>query len=747
MRISKVVENKRIGIAIEAQPLKRKYFAYPSKKYAFAIGVGRATLPTVIKEMESLREEVKTRLPFRTKSVEEEWHQDPVRTLFFGKPLAHENDKMNNTFDSEGNINGKCRLSSENIIKIIESHCRNYMPPSATDEHRNEIRKIEEEMLATRSSSNFLVDFVCHHIIDEKIQNPEILLEDILSMKVVSMIEKTINDHLRESEGRGKVSINRSVALVGRFEPLPSARNAKFSDLFFRLLEFGIPVVYITSNQIAIQSMFRWVQTLLKLMGKEKIDLGLLTFVCCNEQDEMKFLSSSSPFFSIILDSRRQIVDLFQSFDNIVGISSHTSSLLFNSSDINPNDYTDQFYSDNFGPLVVIICEKKGSKRYDYVHGLYEEFFKSQDVSHDFYALVPYNEAIEMTIQSMLSLCSASQSNPTFNAIIHMPEVVEDMDKFLEPLCPWIVDELKPQYLNLNMGTAQLAYDYLEGLFSRTNIPGISLYIEKYQFYYKIYPELGEVIGINPPYYPQKPNILYPVVFPVSMSVYCATYADTYLQDSHFMENPSYSTITDNQYYKLLLAETSMNHFRSYLTLVASYLSESLEINPKQGVGQASVLWGIQNIPVGFHVVLRMDAQCLACDICSNNSYDTLGFYLLPFIMTTAHDRYVLSIHPDNDKLAKILELLHIKFDLHTEEKFLELMKFDSTVYSIVRPINHLSFKFPLISQFMSAIFPFGHIKSSMSMDKKIFQTMHKSKKWLKMRHSPNDESKYGVYD
>lgn len=93
-----------------------------------------------------------------------------MRTLFFGKPLSHEDDKMNNTYDGHGNINGKCRLSCENIIKIIECHCRNYTPPCSTDEHRNKIRKIEEEMMDFTSAAQILVDFVCNKIIDEKIQ-------------------------------------------------------------------------------------------------------------------------------------------------------------------------------------------------------------------------------------------------------------------------------------------------------------------------------------------------------------------------------------------------------------------------------------------------------------------------------------------------------------------------------------------------------------------------------------------------
>lgn len=77
---------------------------------------------------------------------------------------------MNNTFDGDGNINGKCRQSSENIIKIVQSHCRNYTPPYSTDEHRNKIRKIEEDMIDFTSSAHILSDFICHKIIDEKIQ-------------------------------------------------------------------------------------------------------------------------------------------------------------------------------------------------------------------------------------------------------------------------------------------------------------------------------------------------------------------------------------------------------------------------------------------------------------------------------------------------------------------------------------------------------------------------------------------------
>jgi hypothetical protein len=336
--------------------------------------------------------------------------------------------------------------------------------------------------------------------------------------------------------------------------------------------------------------------------------------------------------------------------------------------------------------------------------------------------------------RSILGACATAVKNPLIDVILHMTESLEYIGKFLDMVCPWIM-RLQPQYINLNLGVEQVAYDYLEGIFRRTSCPGISLNRENYQFYYKVYPELGEMIGVSPPLLHEKSHHLYPVVLPIPMSVYCGTYSLTYLKDYHFMENPSFSMTIDNQYYKLLLAEISMNHFRNYLTLVAHYLSECLEINPKQGVGQASVLWGIQNIPLGYHLILRVDSQCLACDICSNNSFDTLAFYLLPFMMTTAHDRFVISIHPENERLMKILNLLHIKYEVHDESQFNDAADNDPTVFTVVKTVNHLSFNFPLISQFMSVLFPFGHIKSSTSMDKRIFQNLQKSDKWLKMRN------------
>lgn len=56
------------------------------------------------------------------------------------------------------------------------------------------------------------------------------------------------------------------------------------------------------------------IQALLKLMAKEKIDLGLLTFVCCSEINEQNFMRTCSPFFSLLLDYRPQVLDLFVSF-------------------------------------------------------------------------------------------------------------------------------------------------------------------------------------------------------------------------------------------------------------------------------------------------------------------------------------------------------------------------------------------------------------------------------------------------
>jgi len=275
----------------------------------------------------------------------------------------------------------------------------------------------------------------------------------------------------------------------------------------------------------------------------------------------------------------------------------------------------------------------------------------------------------------------------------------------------------------------------LEGIFHRTNVPGISLYRENFQFYYKIFPELGEMIGINPPLFHNKPNQLYPVVLPAAMSVYCATYSMAYLKDFHFMENPTFTATIDNKYYKLLLAEISIFHFRSYLTLVAHYLNECLEINPKQGVGQASVLWGMQTLPAGLHMVFRMDSQCTACDTCSNNNFDSLALNILPFLMTSAYDQFTISVHPENDRLVKVLKLLRLDYQVHDDSEFEEAVSKDSNVFKVLRPVSHASFSYPLISQFISLLFPFGHIKSGTSMDKRIFQHLNKSEKWLKLRN------------
>lgn len=73
-----------------------------------------------------------------------------------------------------------------------------------------------------------------------------------------------------------------------------------------------------------------------------------------------------------------------------------------------------------------------------------------------------------------------------------MPGTLDNIDKFLDSISSW-VNKIQPQYINLNLGTEQVAYDFLEGLFLRVNVPGISLNRENYQFYYKVYPELGEV--------------------------------------------------------------------------------------------------------------------------------------------------------------------------------------------------------------------------------------------------------------
>jgi len=106
--------------------------------------------------------------------------------------------------------------------------------------------------------------------------------------------------------------------------------------------------------------------------------------------------------------------------------------------------------------------------------------------------------------------------------------------------------------------------------------------------------------------------------------------------------------------------------------------------------------------------------------------------------MTSAYDRFIISVHPENERLMNILNLLHLKYEVHDESQFKDVIKYSTTIFTVVKPVNHLSFSFPLISQFMSVLFPMGHIKSGTSMDKRIFQHFQKSEKWLKIRDRNN---------
>jgi len=223
------------------------------------------------------------------------WFKDPVRTLFFGYPFVHENDQENDTFDSSNQINGRCVLSTGTVLKIIESHCKNYQVSTPVDQIKEKIRNIELDIF-----QNHLVDLISNIILDELIGETGEILEEIRVTTIIASIEKLMNDDLLSEERSGIITIVRNMAVVSHiFE------HHAYSFLFkiFRLLEAGIPVIILARGHVQIQYIFRWCQLVLKKMSEQKIDLGMLTFLSFSEADEVLFLRSCSSYLSLLLDS------------------------------------------------------------------------------------------------------------------------------------------------------------------------------------------------------------------------------------------------------------------------------------------------------------------------------------------------------------------------------------------------------------------------------------------------------------
>jgi hypothetical protein len=543
-------------------------------------------------------------------------------------------------------------------------------------------------------------------MLDEKITAKD-AIQDFLLVRDVAMMERSFNDDLLESESLKHTEISRRPVLMSLNYP-PSITTTRSS--IFRLMELGIPVVILPCGLRGIQSSYRWVKKCLEEMAKAHLDMGMLSFLCCEAHQEEKFIMKCAEFASLIVDARKNMCDLLvkSKFRNIIGISGRLTTFWSSKGTPIPDGV----------PVSTAVKKRFIVAEDDDIYELYKQ--KHADYPSQF------SVTIVKSLDDINKHYIFDFSKGNFEIIYHIPKDGEKNDINLNSLCRWLLDS-QPQYLFLNVVSSRESTQILERLFSSTLVSGISLgysLAAATQQYGEILPGHLKIYGLTP------------VVVPYSLAYYCSNYDTNYISDNQFIKQPEFAHVLANPYCRTLLSETSQVKIRNYMALVAAYLLDLVEINPKRGSGPSlDVFWGIQKLPYGYKRILRMGVPTLPDEV----RFDMFALYYLPFYMTDAHEQVIISLHPSNFELMKVLDSVHLEYKVQYNEEYLALEK-DPTILDTVKPAHHFDFRYPLVDQFIATLHPFGHVKlhekflmeNPTEPDAK--NMMFKHEKWLKIR-------------
>lgn len=660
------------------------------------------------------------------------WYTDPVRTLLLGKPLVATDDKNVSTVDAFNKKNGSMLHSSRPALDLVYAHLRSFQ---GLKDYRDKVRAIEAELL----SNDLAAQLVGNQSLDFHKQDG---ITEIEEAHLANIVERGLNDLLLADEIKGTVQINRAPAWVGAV-----SNFSNFLDLFrktIRNIELGVPVVVLSRNNTT-QHVFRWTCLLLDLMEKHGVDLGLVTFVSCDIENQ-RALMQAFPASPMYFTGSRPIAKLIKEVcPSLMASTGGPNTLL--STVLNPS--IDQAIvmsaaiensgqctalrhvvlppSPNFAPHVVGVWDGVACQG------------KAQDAlaQSSFCSLLegaPFKVAEGYTAHPTKPVAYRIQDQLGGELDEHWREVYVDYtqsainDELVEKLSTWLTTH-QPISLAVNGDTYEEAYGLAKKLFERTALVVYTVgSTENPALTCQARPQDGEVFGEFPPRRDLSLYSKYPVIVPSSTPGYNASYSRGFLQQNDVSSIISAQLSLwaghSNQHSQALLEQIASVEFRAYGRLLAAYLQDALHENPKRGHGSRTALWGLQNVPHGRHTLIRL------------GSMDLTLVTLLPFHMTNAHTRVRVSLPSSATKAQAALTKLGIAFAEHdTKDQFAQAASLPD-VWGVIdlSAASEDAFDFPLVGHFVSQLLPLGHIKCTKGQDEKFVEVFKSSEKWLQLR-------------
>jgi hypothetical protein len=219
-------------------------------------------------------------------------------------------------------------------------------------------------------------------------------------------------------------------------------------------------------------------------------------------------------------------------------------------------------------------------------------------------------------------------------------------------------------------------------------------------------PQEGEVFGEFPPRRLLDNYTKYPVIVPSSTPAYDSSYNHSFLQEQSMKQQ--------SEKVGSFLADVEDPMVRGYCVTVMEYLVDACRENPKLGFGTArTALWGLQRPPLRSITHLRC-----------HTSWDDLVPSLFLFYVTNAEDQVVV-ISEQIDIVSNCY-----KYGIPVTSKVNEtILPPGDDLKDIIGPMDN----FPMVGNFLTTLFPVGHLKSSEPNDEEFLDRAKHLQKWLKV--------------
>jgi len=653
------------------------------------------------------------------------WYNDPVRTLIRGKPWGHQSGVGGSTIksiDAFSRENGIQIYSSSEEVDEVIVHLKQFIPEK---DYRDKARAIEDELLRDYAGvliGNQALDFLKQDGVTE-----------IGEWAQAAIVERRLADKMLADEASGIIEISREPAFVGCV-----SNFSNFLDLsrkVLRNIEAGVPVV-IPSRSNTSQHMFRWCQLLINLMEKHGLDTGLVTYLAAGRKEKNRVMQEflQSPFY--LTSSRETAASIKEINTNLMASTGGPNTMV--ATDLHPNLIKAATLStliENSGQCTAMrhLALGKGTNLEeisasfvseasfvnDSLQSLKEGKFAALFKEQPFSLEESYSKIGELPIAVRVNKTLPSESEIDEHWRETYLDVTPDFDleskDDIQKLCRWLnehqpiscavngVDSPLKLFREIFEGSALVVYTM-----GSADNPALTAQAR---------PQEGEIFGEFPPRHELRKYTKFPMVVPSPGPAYNAKYSDEHLLKNSKRQFPR------ARLDKIVSMFTCPKH-RGYTQVVMEYLIDACSENPKTGGlipnESRTCLYGLQKPPSGTHSVIRSD------------NLNSIIVRLIPFLATNAADLdNSISVSSSNPDVVKLLKEVKIDARQENEEQFEKWAAVEKP-WNILRA-DYDTEEFALAGQFVSLLFPLGHVKSTKPNDAEFVRYLAQSSKWLKL--------------